>query len=305
MTKIRSTTKRRIRPLTLTWGADPELHIQHIATEKITSAIPILKHSKHDPIDLGGGDRLYYDNVMAEVSMAPSDLDGIVKRFQDVFRKAKKQLGPKYRLFPKAMHEYSADDVNNEIAQTAGCDPSFNVWEGKMNDAPAFKGGLRSASHHIHCGRIDWKESSDERLMSMDSKEEALRLMDVFVGSANILWDKDPTAPQRRALYGRSSESRFPGHGIEYRVCGPYSLSTPELTRLAYDIAGYAMSHIVNDTSKDVLKRINPKDVQSAINDNKPELARKVLMKAGLPDHLMERLEKEYKVPVFEKAWDL
>lgn len=296
-------TKRR--PLTLTWGSDPELMIQDTKTQRIVSAIPVIKRDKHDPVDLGNGAKMYYDNVLTEMSFSPARLEEITARFKDAFARMKKHLGPQYRLFPKAAHVYDAKEVESDIAMQAGCDPSFNAWTRSVNPATKFTTGLRSGSCHIHVGREDWENPADERLVAIESKEQAVRLMDVFVGCANVIFDKDPTAPERRKLYGRSSECRWPPHGVEYRVCGPYMLKSPELIQLGYDLAFHAVSHVVDDTAEQALARIKPEEVQTAINTNDAKLARKVLVAAGLPKALMQRVEKDYRLPEFEKAWGI
>ena len=132
-----------------------------------------------------------------------------------------------------------------------------------------------------------------------------VKLLDIFLGCANVIFDKDHTAKVRRALYGTASEHRLPPHGLEYRCLGPYVLQSPKLVELALDLSDYALTPIRRGKEKELLKSIDARKVQAAINTCDVQLAEQVLTEAGLPTKLMERVKHDYGAPDLYKAWAL
>lgn len=283
----------------ITIGSDPELHLQDNETGKIVSAIPILKKDKHNPIVLSGGTKLYYDNVLAEISHSPvANAEDGVKKFREIFSNVQKFLGPRYTLLPQAAHTYDKDQLKDKTCWETGCNPNLDAYAEMENPRVEFKDGLRTGSFHIHLGH--------PKLKTMYEKADAIKMMDVYLGCSSVIFDKDPTAGKRRKYYGRAGEFRPTDYGLEYRPLGNYPLRTPAMTKLVFDLVEYCAGHVERGTVKDV---INIKGIQKvtqwAINDNDPKEAMKVLDKAALPHALLERVKQTYEVPAFREAWGL
>lgn len=294
-------------PLRLTLGSDPEVMLFDTEQNRIVSAIPVLGRDKHDPILLGRDVKLYADNVLTEMSFAPAEsTEEIVERFRDAFTRTQARLGPRYRLHPQASHVYDEDQLQDKAAREVGCTPSFNGWANTQNAIADLKeSGFRTGSCHLHLGNADCWTQPKGKLMTKTSVLDAIKMLDIYVGTASTIFDRDPTAPARRDLYGRSAEYRRTTYGCEYRCLGNYVLRSPSLIRLAYDLAIHAISHVSNDTVQDVLQAVNPEEVQLAINTSDPALARVVLSQAALPDELMKRVEHEYAPASFEQEWGI
>lgn len=306
------------QPFTI--GSDPELMIFDKEAGKIVSSMPVLKRTKKDPIDLGNGVKVYADNVLAEASFRPISLiEDFAAHVRDVITRVQECLGGRYSLLPQSSHVYDADDLKHELTEMGddgkvntvtafdiGCTPWFDVYTTEMCDPAPFKDGLRSSSMHIHLGNPDYKTDYEGHLMTIPSKEHAIKVMDIIVGCAAAIFDKDPSSITRRNLgYGKAGTFRLCPYGAEYRVLSSYGLRTPELTKLVHDLTSHAMSHISGGTVIDLIESISPVDIQHAINQSDGAMARKVLRQAALPAALMKRVEKTYDIPAFATAWGL
>lgn len=294
------------KPLKLTIGSDPEVMLREVATGEIVSSIPILKNTKDDPIDLGDGIKTYSDCVLAEATMPyVMNVDQLVERFRNVFQRMQKHVGKKYTLLGRSSHVYSPAQLKDKRAWEIGCNPELLVHQKTITQPREFADGTRTGSAHWHLGNLDWQNDPQGKLISMRSAEEAVKLMDIFVGCSTTIYDKDPTARARRKLYGICGSFRKTPFGCEYRVCGGGILNTPDFIRLTGDLIIHAMSHISNDTAPDVFKKVDFEEVQKAVNENDPILSRKILRAAELPAKLMARVEQNYKVPALSEAWGL
>lgn len=300
--------------LDITLGSDPELMLLDIDQEKIVSSIRVLGKTKKNPIELGDGAKMYSDNVLAEAAFNPAESpESLVEKFRAVFGKMKENLGPKYDLVAQASHVYSEDELKHEIefdgekytAWRIGCDPNFDVYNRCQNNINKFTDGQRTGSFHIHIGNANYKNDPEGLLMNIPSKEEAIKLMDVFVGCSSIIFDKDETAPLRRKYYGKAGEFRPTAYGVEYRSLGNYALRTPELTKLVLDLTAHAMGHIKAGTGGDVLKKCSARAVRRAINANDKDYAKKVLGYAQLPSDLLQRVEQQYNITSLQNDWKL
>ncbi len=283
----------------VTFGSDPELHLFDNETKRIVSSLRILGRNKLDPIILGDGMKMYADNVLIEAAFPPALAETVVAMIRDVFTRMQEKLGARYSLLPKASHVYDPEELADPACWETGCNPNFDVYAEAMNLPADFKDGQRTGSFHIHVGNPLFDGNK------MEMKAIAIRLMDVFVGCASVIFDKDESAPARRSLYGKAGEFRPTSYGAEYRVLGNYPLRSPETTKLVYDLVDYTMTHIHNKTDRDVLKAINPLEVQTAINTNDRTLALKVLDKAALPHKLLARVQQDYQMPAFNQAWSI
>ena len=249
--------KGRPTPPPTTYGADPEFMLFDTKQNKIVSAIGVLKNDKYSPVDLKGGIMMYADNVLVEFSFPPAkSIMTFLQNMRVVLSRGQKALGPRYRLIAMASHVYDDEELADPKAREGGCSPNFNVHTQRANLPPDFQGGLRTGSFHIHVG--------DEALKDKEQKDNMIRWMDMNLGVASILFDKDTSSPKRRDLYGRAGEFRPTPYGVEYRVLGPYSLRSPRLTALSLCLTHVALE---NAKTKPAHSRLT-KQAETIINSN-------------------------------------
>jgi hypothetical protein len=295
--------------LNLSFGTDPEVMVLNTDTNKIVSSIPVVKRNKHNPIDLGDGVKVYADNVLLESSMPPEfTVADIVDGIGSALTKVQKFLGLSNRMAPVAAHVFDDlpprpdDDLvlkwledlvpPDAIAEEwqVGCSPNWDAYGECQRKQTPFQNGLRSGSFHLHIGNADWADGKDTRLLTPKSKIMAIKLLDIYVGCASVLFDKDPSSAARRALYGKAGEFRPTPYGIEYRVLGNYALRHPELVTLVYDLAAHAMTHIEDDSATFMMESFDFNMVQAAINESNTRLARLMLDDSWLPARLYDKL---------------
>lgn len=290
------------KPLCPTWGLDPEFHIFDNTKKRIVNAIPVIGHDKYDPLDLGDGFKLYSDNVLAELSLPiATNKRGVMANIMTALNRAQKSLGPRYNLVARAAVIYDPEELGPKPAKdevvippawSIGCTPNFNGYTGKANENAPFEDNMRTGSFHIHIGNPDYKEGTDDRLLTVESKHIAVRLMDTFVGCAAVIVSGDPSAKERRKLYGRAGEFRPTPYGIEYRVLENFFLRSPDLTELIFDLAAYAMWTLDEENHEDVFKKCPAKEVQKAINEEDLDLAKKLLYASPLSGDMCHRISE-------------
>ena len=281
-----------------TIGSDPELMLINRKSGKIVSSLPFLP-DKYNPVELKNGIRVYSDNILVEASFPPVETkEAFIGIFRDTFAQTKKHLGDEFGLIPLASYVYDDSELKDDKAWEIGCTANFNSYTESMNPTASFVNGLRTGSAHIHIG--------NKKLCDFDMRHKAIRLLDIFVGCASVIFDKEKEASKaRRKYYGAAGEFRPTKYGLEYRVLSPFVLRSPELVDLAYDLINYTMSIIENDETDNVLSLVNPKKVQDAINQCSVSAARKILVAAKIPKELICRIEKEYETDNFEKNWGI
>lgn len=311
----------------ITLGSDPELMLCDLATGNIVSAVPVLKNSKHNPINLDQGVRLYADNTLMEFSVAPSETPGsAVMRMRDALRRIQRHLGKSFSFKAIASHNFDElppkpDDElvikwlsdlvpPDAVAQEwqVGCKPNYCVYS---PDTPRpqkpFTNNMRTGSFHIHIGNKNYRNPEENFLMTRESKIIAVKLMDIFVGCASIIFDKDETAPARKELYGKAGEYRETKYGIEYRVLSNFALRSPsttalvfQLTKFAMDVASFAPLY------EAVFSSIDESDVVCAINENDKKLASQILNDVELPWKFRSEIEKDRLTsPLLAHSWSL
>lgn len=294
----------------ITLGADPESMVQRIDDGKIVSAIPVIGTNKKKPIDLGDGIKFYADNVLAELAFPPSStIDGFISTIGLAFNRAAGFLierGPGHRLLHRAAHIYGDDELGAkpEIMEgilpeswEIGCNPSWDAYARSEKFPIPFKDGLRTGSFHLHIGHPMLAGGHEK----MPIKAVAVMLLDIFVGCASVIFDKDPHSKARRALYGRAGDFRSTPYGIEWRVLGNYALGNQNLVRLVWDAAFHAIEHVENGTAKDVLSSVSSDMVQEAINESNKTLSEEVLRIARLPGSIHSFLNLDYRTNRWSK----
>lgn len=311
--KISEVVGRRIKgkslALNILTGADPEAMIWDREEGRIVSAIPILKCGKHDPIDLGGGVKLFADCTLCEFNIKPAaDKAEFVANIRDAMSRVQNHLGDRYRLFPQAAHDYADAEMQPAYGidpQQIGCTPSICGLRETINLPAPFDSTMRTGSFHVHIGNAAYEGKNDGRLLTYDSRHDAMKLVALYMGLGTVVYSKDVTSQRRRAIYGRGHEMRQTPYGLEARLGEPYSLRSPEMVGLVYDLTHHALSHIRNRTEKDVLKIIDSHAVEAAINACDKGAALAILKTTDLPADLMARIQQDYGMPDVKEAWKL
>lgn len=261
-------------------GADPELMVVN-PEGALTSAIPLIKGTKKKPQKVKGG-HVQRDNVMAEFNVKPAhSSDEFEENIRVVLGSLAKLLKPN-RLAIQAYAEFPEDALEHPEARVFGCDPDYCAWpdpEGilLMNTVPSHKAlePYRSAGGHFHIG---YKKETEEMLRDDFGKIEVVKMLDIFQGIPSVLLDPDPTAPQRRALYGTAGAHRPKEYGVEYRALGNFWLRAPELVHLMYELAHRAVELTLHGESTKVIEQVGQKNVQDIINKSQPRKAKRIVM---------------------------
>jgi hypothetical protein len=279
----------------ITLGSDPEMMLWDKDQKKIVSSIPILKRDKHCPIDLGDGMKMYADNVLVESAFPPATTkEDFVRTIREAIVRMQDKLGERYSLLPQSAHLYDDDELKDKSCWESGCNPNYDVYARKVNMPAKFESGLRTGSFHIHIG--------SDKLMAPDQKDRAIKILDIFLGCASVVFDGDQTSQARRALYGKAGEFRPTPYGVEYRVLGNFALRSPKMTELVVDLVGYSMEQIYRDKADEIIAATDQDNIVQAINSGMKGLAKSILQSSGLPRDLFERVNKQYN-PNFNVAW--
>lgn len=293
-----------MKKLKLTLGLDPEFMLMSSSMNRIVSAIPIMKNSKENPMLLDRGVRIYADNALLEAAFPPSNSRWeCVDRIRDAVNQTQDALAKNLSLHPKASHEYDNDELKDKRAWEAGCDPSLDVWERQENPIKGFTSNLRSGSFHIHIGNRSWPESNEGILLNDESREMAVKLMDIYVGACSVVFDKDPTSKDRRKLYGKAGEFRRCDYGVEYRVLGPYALRSPDLTDLVFMLTEYAMSTLESGDAPDIIKAVPISLIKEAINNCNIDSAKEIMRISGLPNYYVKRVNEDRSLAANMNLW--
>lgn len=290
-------THPKIQP-EFSFGNDFEFFLFSKERNKIVSAIDVVKHGKDDPINLDNGVNCYYDNCLIEFSLNPyHDKPEMVNTFRDAFTRVQNHLGENYALIPQSAHVFDAEEVASEEAQRIGCSPSFDAYTLATVMNQPFQDGLRTSGGHFHIGSKMLQEDFDARI-------DTIKLCDIFLGCANVVYDQDITSKQRRVYYGQPGNHRNPPHGTEYRTLSSSFLMSKETTELTFDLLRHALSHFKTKTVENVIKSVDSNMVIEAINNCDKKLANEVLVRANTPKDLMKRIHAEYTFD-FYKSWGL
>lgn len=282
-----------MQKVVLTLGSDPEFMLENKSGE-IVSAIEVLKRGKHDPIPLSNGEFFYYDNVNLETRVKPSNTcEGYVESVRSSLQGIADFLGKDFMLKAQASHNFDPKYLTHPDSVAFGCSEEYCAYALSVVTAPEAPATFRSAGGHIHIGRNDFESFEDiDGIVLLDpwSKVNAVKMMDLFVGTSIAILDNDPTSVARKALYGNAGRHRAPAYGFEYRTPGNYWLNSPELVALIFDLTQHAVSFVLNDTHEEILGKVNQEKLIEAVNTNNKDMSANILEEVGLPDSLKARL---------------
>lgn len=249
-----SATKAKIQ-IPVNISSDPEFFIKNKNTGEIVSSIPLVKHTKENPADLGDGFLCYSDNVAVECSIPVADSR---KDFISLINKTKNKinqfLGEEYEVAPIAAYNFPPSQLNDPGANEIGCSPFFLSHSLEMAMPPELPPGFRSAGFHLHVGRADFKKcGGDDWIIDPMSKVNFINLMDVFVGIPSVIFDNSPESRERKKIYTQLCGSHRPcEYGAEYRPLSSACMRDDNLIGLIYDLTMMAAEHSIIGKEVDV-----------------------------------------------------
>lgn len=279
--------------LNCTLGSDPEVFIQNQEGKIIGSEHVIGKRglTKKNPYD--EDDRVVVDGVQAELHPSPSTCrQTLSNNIRSCFTVLKERMDKKgCSLSTSGVVKVDKKELEklSEEAQQLGCAPSLNTYDShaKINVDPK-KYLIRSAGGHIHLGVTDnisaWKAGHKSQEHPF-TPENAVPLLDLFVGNTCVLIDRDPAQAERRKVYGRAGEYRLPKHGLEYRTPSNFWIRHYTLMSLVMNLARIPVTLLLSPHSsycehpeimvKWLQENTNFEEVRKAINTNDYDLALK------------------------------
>jgi len=217
-------------------GCDPEVFLFNTTDNKFISSVGLIGGSKEypRPIDCEGN-AVQEDNVTVEFNTPPcATVEAFKKHInfnkQWITSRAK-ELGCEMSIKPSAV--FDPDQLSSYEAQTFGCEPDFNAWNGgKMNPRPrAANKNLRSCGGHVHI----------QVAMETTDIKEVVKAMDLFVGCLMLEFDNDKG---RRELYGKAGAFRKKPYGVEYRTASNAWIENDERIQWVWDQTEKALEFV-------------------------------------------------------------
>lgn len=288
----------------ITFGSDPELMIYSKSDKRVVSALRILDRDKKDPLDLGQGVKMYADNALCEASMPPENsVESMVLGMRSALSKMQSALGRRgnYSLSAQASEFFDDCEMEDEKLWEVGCNPNWDAYREAENTPIPFTDTMRTGSFHIHLGN----EMIAGKLQQNPHKTQLIKTLDVYLGCASVIFDRDPTAVQRRRYYGKAGEFRSTDYGVEYRVLGNWPLRSPITTKLCFDLAAYALNLLHTGHAKAACEAVGEAAPQKAINENDKGLAKEVLLKAAMPEEFMQRIFRKHRNASLNQSWGI
>lgn len=217
-------------------GSDPEFMLARGGQFfSATAIVPGTKYERHAI----GAHHAYYDNVMAECAVAPAtSRDQFIENLRDCLKRFSSLVRP-YHLVARASADYPASELQSPEALEIGCDPEFCAYELQIAEPPKQEfqfGTLRTAGGHIHIGSSVAQE--------LFGRLHCVHMCDLFLGTASIFLDKDPTTQKRKGLYGKAGRFREPEWGVEYRSLSNFWLTSPKLVGLVFDMSQFVVDFV-------------------------------------------------------------
>lgn len=263
-------------PIKLTIGHDCEFQLRRVKDNAIVSAIPVLKNTKENKINLGDGFYCFADNVNFEVNVPPATSKAeFLKNRTTLIQKVKDYLNGEYELAVKASHHFTPEECSHPEAIRAGCSPEFDARLLEMCYPPELgETTLRSCAGHIHTGRKDYQKCQEsDFLIDPMSKVKVVLMSDLFVALPSVILDNTPEGKERKKLYGRNSRHRPTPFGVELRQMSNFWFAKEELADLIYDLVIIAVDAAYND----IEIKIDESAVVKAIDENDSALAAKLI----------------------------
>jgi len=266
-------------------GSDPEVFLKN-ASGKLISSIGKVGGTKAKPRPTLHGS-VQEDNVLLEFNSVPAEtreefVTNHMAVMQDI-HEIIKPLDLSISIQPTGV--FDEDQLEDEQAKLAGCEPDYDAWHMCQNDPPDLSAtNLRSGAGHLHIS-VDYL--GDERCkFEAIRRAELVKACDIMCGIPSVLMDPDST---RRSLYGKAGchRPKFKGtddpfNGIEYRTLSNFWLQSEEYISWAYEAAAMAVN--MSDELNDLLVEgtISGNEVQRIINESDVKAAEAFVKEYGL-----------------------
>lgn len=290
-------------------GCDPELMLEDAKTGELKSAIGICPGTKHVPHKVTNG-ALLCDNVNLEFNTKPAKTAADFKKvIKSVLKQAVKIVGADNKLVVRASANFPEKELEHPDAKAFGCDPDFDAYTVAQNTPPRDAGdnNFRSAGGHVHIG---YTKDTEELLTNMDGKIRVIKAMDLVVGIASVLLDKDPTSTARRKLYGKAGCHRMKDYGVEYRAVGNYWVMSPQYVDIIFALTNLAVDFCMTGTDEKIFGQIGEDVVRETVTNNDVEMATRIygdFIAPNIEASLKEKIDALVKVSPtdFYKEWGL
>ena len=233
-------------------GADPEFFVH--SGQRFISAIGLIPGSKYDPEPIPCGSAIQVDNVACEFNTVPATCaqsfsDNVASPLSYIEDLLKAQ---NYMLSREAYTVFDNDQLDNDEARMAGCEPDFCAYTQEMNTPPDYGNrNDRSVAGHVHIG-----------VTLEDGEELALvKALDLFVTIPGLHCESN----QRRQLYGKAGCYRPKEYGLEYRTPSNFWIFSDARRHWMFNQVEQAITHFRTTTLPGNLEAvINNHDIEEA-----------------------------------------
>lgn len=234
------------------FGADPELFLKR--NGKIIGSERVIPEG-------GVVDEVFLSNYISKGSYRPAVIrDGVQVELNPLPNTCRESFGENlsyaFRMLRGSLKgtsitpsfapvvEVSQEELDalSDKSKVLGCAASRNHHDPSATVKVAEGYKKRSAGGHIHLGI-----NHDKHMMA--NRERLVPLLDILVGNTSVLIDRDPSAAERRLVYGRAGEYRLPPHGLEYRTLSNWWLRSYQTTSLVMGLARIATGILYTDAS--------------------------------------------------------
>lgn len=223
-------------------GADPEVFVKAKGSRYFSSAHNLIPGTKAQPFAVNRG-AVQVDGMALEFNINPAENEEEFVANVNTVMAELEAMVPDYKLVIEPYANFPKKTIKDspEEALLLGCDPDFNAYTGKRNEAPEVNDEtMRTAAGHVHIG---WGEDLDPQ--DPEHFEACCMLakqLDYYLGVGSLLFDHDNT---RKTLYGKAGSFRPKPYGMEYRVLSNAWLKDERLMRWVYQCATKAFEDLV------------------------------------------------------------
>lgn len=221
-------------------GADPEVFVREGGNLRTAHAlVPGTKTSPY-PVPFGA---VQVDGMALEYNIDPAKDEGeFFHAITNVMATLKGMIpkGCELDISPVAFFNEDYLDSMPDEAKVLGCDPDFNAYTGRPNQAPEAHPSLRTAAGHIHLG---WTQAEDPHDPAHFGRcIQMAKQMDFALGLLGVIYDADTI---RQNMYGQAGAFRPKPYGMEYRVLSNFWLKDERLIRKVYRHAERGFNEVV------------------------------------------------------------
>lgn len=298
--------------LLYTIGTDPELFLSK--NGRYVSATEYTDGTKYVPEFLSSGGFVSYDNVALEFGVAPAiTYDEFIWNIGATILDLKNYLPDDIKMNIVASAHFPRSELKHKEAKRFGCDPDMNAWTGLQNATPrkAKRSTFRTCGGHVHIRHIP-KSGSLGFLKHQLGKVNTVFALDLTGGLVSTVLDSDPSAIERRSLYGKAGCYRSTDGGIEYRTLSNYWIKSPSLVKLIHLLVDEALSFVSTDQVEAITCLVGgPQNLQRVITEGDWEMATLLVENILLPRFTKETQEQfskcfaEIDTYIFEKEWEI